>query len=653
MQHNYLLAVVCLFLLGTVRAQQEQGQNKLALIVAISNYKPGTGWNPLASEKDIPLIKEALKKQGFKEQNIVVLKDAQATKEGILNGIQKYLIEKAKPGDICVFHFSGHGQQVYDDNGDEADGYDEALVTYDSPMDYVPGVERHLRDDAFGLKLEEVRQKLGEGGELIVLVDACHSGTSTRSNQSKFRGTATKYAPQNYKAAASVKTNKVDDRLFGLGDRKSGYSPMIAFFASASMELNSQVTIQGEDFGSLSMAFFKIINNASGQMSYKTIADQIKIQMKTWGLTQHPDAEGELDKEIFGGNLLAKSDYYIPGSVKGKEITISTGKIYNVFEGTTVKIYPADTRDTFEVKPLATGTIVTAGDFSSTVQLNEPMEETKLANSWVYLDEINFGSLQTGIFLKNLQEEARQKLIQSLVRVKEVKLSEATADLTVEVKSSTNGEVYSFQHRGEAFLELPVSTDEGKLTDTLRYRLRHYAWSRYFMNFQKVDTNIRTTFRILPLKVVKRNERGAIVETQDLPENTIKDKNGNFTLTVGDAYNLEFTNSGQERCYFTLLEIQPDNLVNSLMPGYRINEDPKQYFMEPDQTIRHPKVFSIGPPYGTNRLLLITSREPLDYRPFLKKPDKTKTRGSGDEGGVEMDVMNTFYIDYQIVPKKQ
>ena len=173
------------------------------------------------------------------------------------------------------------------------------------------------------------------------------------------------------------------------------------------------------------------------------------------------------------------------------------------------------------------------------------------------------------------------------------------------------------------------------------------------MNFQKVDTNIRTTFRILPLKVVKRNERGAIVETQDLPENTIKDKNGNFTLTVGDAYNLEFTNSGQERCYFTLLEIQPDNLVNSLMPGYRINEDPKQYFMEPDQTIRHPKVFSIGPPYGTNRLLLITSREPLDYRPFLKKPDKTKTRGSGDEGGVEMDVMNTFYIDYQIVPKKQ
>ena len=652
MLQKFLLAVTFLFLLSSAWSQQ-QGQNKLALIVAISKYKPGTGWNPLASDKDIPLIKEALKKQGFKEQNIVVLKDAQATKEGILNGIQKYLIEKAKPGDICVFHFSGHGQQVYDDNGDETDGYDEALVTYDSPMDYEPGVERHLRDDAFGLKLEEVRQKLGEGGELVVLVDACHSGTSTRSNETKFRGTATKYAPKNYKAPTSVKTNQVNDKLFGLGDRKTGMAPMIAFFASGSMELNSQVTIQNEDFGSLSMAFFKIMNSASGQMSYKTIADQIKIQMKGWGLSQRPDAEGELDKQIFGGNLLTKTDYYLPSTVKGKEITIATGKIYNVFEGTTVKIYPADTRDTFDVKPLATGTIITAGDFSSTVQLNTPVEEATIANSWVYLDEINFGSLQTGIFLKPIREEARQKLAQAISKVKEVKLSESAGDLTVELVNGANGEAYSFQHKGQSFLELPTSMEQAWLTDTLRYRLRHYAWSQFFMNFQKTDTNIRITFKILPLKVVKRNERGAIMETQDLPETSIKDKNGNITLSVGDAYNLEFTNSGQERCYYTLLEIQPDQLVNSLMPGYRINEDVKQYFMEPDQTIRHPKVFSIGPPYGMNRLLIITSREPLDYRPFLKKPEKNKTRGSGDEGGVEMDVMNTFYIDYQIVPKKQ
>ncbi|HMP87493.1 MAG TPA: DUF4384 domain-containing protein, partial [Lacibacter sp.] len=123
---------------------------------------------------------------------------------------------------------------------------------------------------------------------------------------------------------------------------------------------------------------------------------------------------------------------------------------------------------------------------------------------------------------------------------------------------------------------------------------------------------------------------------------------------VGEAYNLEFTNSGQERCYFTLLEIMPDHMVGPLMPGTRINEKPTDYFMEPDETRRNTnKVFSIGPPYGKNRLLLIASREPLDYRPFLRKPDNTKSRGSGDEGGVEMDVMNTFFLDYEIIPKKQ
>jgi hypothetical protein len=42
---------------------------------------------------------------------------------------------------------------------------DESLVTYDSPMEYRPGVEKHLRDDVFGL-LEEIRKHLGNNGNL-------------------------------------------------------------------------------------------------------------------------------------------------------------------------------------------------------------------------------------------------------------------------------------------------------------------------------------------------------------------------------------------------------------------------------------------------------------------------------------------------------
>lgn len=70
-----------------VFAQKEP--KKLALIVAISKYAPSTGWNSLNSENDIPLVKEALKRQGFKEENIRIVRDKEATKQGILNAMQQ------------------------------------------------------------------------------------------------------------------------------------------------------------------------------------------------------------------------------------------------------------------------------------------------------------------------------------------------------------------------------------------------------------------------------------------------------------------------------------------------------------------------------------------------------------------------------------
>ncbi len=110
-----------------------QEPNKVALIVAISKYPVSSGWGKLSSSNDIKLIKDALLRQGFKEQNITVVTDKQATYAGISSAFDKYLIEKVKPGDIAVFHFSGHGQQIEDDNGDEASATFILIFTPKSP----------------------------------------------------------------------------------------------------------------------------------------------------------------------------------------------------------------------------------------------------------------------------------------------------------------------------------------------------------------------------------------------------------------------------------------------------------------------------------------------------------------------------------------
>src|SRR5690606_35792219 len=115
------------------------------------------------------LIKNALLNQGFKDENITTLIDAQATKNGIVDAITT-LQNKIKKGDIVVFHYSGHGQQIFDDNGDEVDGLDEALVPYDAFVKYTHNYkgQNHLRDDELGNIIANFRNKLGKQGQLLL-----------------------------------------------------------------------------------------------------------------------------------------------------------------------------------------------------------------------------------------------------------------------------------------------------------------------------------------------------------------------------------------------------------------------------------------------------------------------------------------------------
>jgi len=60
-----------------------------------------------------------------------VYSNEQSTRKQLQETITNWLPSVTKPGDTVFIYFSGHGGQVPDDNGDEADGQDEVLITYD------------------------------------------------------------------------------------------------------------------------------------------------------------------------------------------------------------------------------------------------------------------------------------------------------------------------------------------------------------------------------------------------------------------------------------------------------------------------------------------------------------------------------------------
>ncbi|HEY0731816.1 MAG TPA: caspase family protein, partial [Chitinophagaceae bacterium] len=426
MRINTLLVFIVFILSLSASAQTP---NKVALIVAVSNYDPSTGWDNLSSEADVKLVTEALKKQGFKSENIAILRDKDADLNGITSAIDKYLTGKVKKDqdDIAVFHFSGHGQQMMDDNGDEGDGLDEALVPYDAPLAYNPNENKHLRDDLLEKKLNEVRLALGSKGSLLVVVDACHSGTSTRGS-GKTRGSTRIYAPSDYVPKKELTTSE----NFGITGAEEDMAPMTGFFASGPFEQNAEASLPGgEGCGSLSLAFSRALSKADRKMSYKALFEDIKIQMSALVPQQTPMAEGDLDTEILGGNVLPKTSYYLLEK-KDDILTIPVGTLYGIYEGTTVKLYPADTRDTARTKPIARGKITSAGVYSSIVELEKQLTASDIQRSWLYLDEVNFGDLVVQVGLNIADNALTAKVKSAIADINQMKLNTNAADLYIQ-----------------------------------------------------------------------------------------------------------------------------------------------------------------------------------------------------------------------------
>lgn len=157
-----------------------------ALVVGIGSYDTErTGWSKIHGDNDVDLIVAGLIKNGYSRSNIMTLKNSAATKAAIVSSLKR-LANVCKPGDMVMFHFSGHGQPISDLNGDEGIsptvGFDEAIIPYDAyrtPRYKVNGRyyqgENHLIDDQLNGLIDTIKKKIGRKGCLFISVDACFS----------------------------------------------------------------------------------------------------------------------------------------------------------------------------------------------------------------------------------------------------------------------------------------------------------------------------------------------------------------------------------------------------------------------------------------------------------------------------------------------
>jgi hypothetical protein len=272
---------------GHARAEQ------YALMVAIEDYSKVGADDLPGCIVDLNDLKKLLETQfGFPASNITVLGDEQATKAKILGALND-LVTKAKPGDSVVIYYSGHGGQVPDMNDDDEaeDNLDEALITFDfNPKD----PDTWLLDDHLRASLSQLKTK-----RALVLLDACHSGTGTRTLQSNEKKVINKRAEFGFETMLG--RGRMDKEQIETASKSGGPSTHVLLSGCAANEVSGM----GEYDGVVRSLFTTALIRVLPRMTTASLADlnaalhqeMAQIDPGT-AETQHPQLEASINVNI-------------------------------------------------------------------------------------------------------------------------------------------------------------------------------------------------------------------------------------------------------------------------------------------------------------------------------------------------------------------
>jgi len=266
---------------------------KRAVLIGINKYQmPGADLQGCVN--DVKNLSGVLKTYyGFTDKDMTVLTDAKATKKAMETAIKK-LITGGKKGDVLLLHYSGHGSNVPDDNGDEADKRDEILCPTD--LDW----KDTLRDDW----LRKTFNKLRKGVRLTVIMDCCHSGTITRAIAPPNAMRRERFLPCPLDLMATESGRKLRGTVRGQlgkaprGRRRKGdivhaKIQEMLITGCRDTQTSADARIGGSFNGALTYYLVESIKEAQGQLTYRELHQRTVAKLKQNEYEQVPQLEGQ------------------------------------------------------------------------------------------------------------------------------------------------------------------------------------------------------------------------------------------------------------------------------------------------------------------------------------------------------------------------
>ncbi len=332
-----LIAIGCIAAHDQVGAQQPgspSGGAKRALLIGINKYRAVPKLQ--GSLNDIETMKRVLvSRWGFPEGNIRMLTDEQATRDGMLAALNQFVSETG-PLDTVYIHYSGHGSQVADLNGDEPDDQlDETLVPQDGRTGAIPDITDDELDVIFG--------RLPTKNAFIVL-DSCHSGTATRSLDIRTRSVPQDTRVDLYQAALKPEVHT-------RGNIQMLPAHFILMTGAASHQEALDGPVEGRYHGFFSYALSKSLSStpvdATPREIFRGVETELKRIQTHFGRASMPEPQLEappdlLERPLLGGagNAPSRLAWVEVKPAAAGTITLVNGLILGAAPGSTWAIYP-------------------------------------------------------------------------------------------------------------------------------------------------------------------------------------------------------------------------------------------------------------------------------------------------------------------------
>jgi hypothetical protein len=517
-------------------------QNKLALLVGIDKYKYPNIVSPLAGAvNDVEDMKALLiGKYEFPPENILVLKNEQATHAGILAAIQSHLIAKAQKDDIVVMHYSGHGSQMKDVSGKKISNMDETIVPFDSrdPQGKVfdiSGTELHALLRALSAKTRNI----------TFVLDSCHSGTLVRG--ARVRG-----VPDDERTPPPLPAIQSGER--GLHEVDSEPVPPFALIAAAtSKELAFEHVGGGREHGALTWFLTQQLRNAKPNATWRDVMDVVISNVNANYPAQHPQLEGtQADNQIFGGTVALARSYVRASPIDRAKVLLEMGEVSGMTSGSTFDIYRPGTK-TFgpPEKPVALAQVTAVRDFSSEAKLitGGPVPPGARAVERTH----RYGRSRLRLYLRGKDSsETLQALAQALAPLPQMEVVSDASRCHLQLEES-DGKILILSADGRTTSN-PVSVTSAEPVEHLVRQMR--SWAKWFNVL-----SIRSAFAGPEIQVKVRAGQGGA--SRDPFQNVGK---ADAVVSAGERVTIDIANTSSRDVYVTILDLSTDGSIAVIYP---------------------------------------------------------------------------------------